>query len=68
MTEKNTDQFNLSATPRSIIARFNDFMHSYKKNYNSKANKSEIGAIVLDVGLTACEKELATKSKQKKND
>lgn len=67
MTKKQeTDQFNLYSTPIPIIERFDNFYSDYKKFYNRKATKSDVGARVLDVGLTLCEEELKTKKSEKK--
>lgn len=67
MTKKQeTDQFNLYSTPIAIIERFETFYSNYRKLYNRKATKSDVGARILDVGLTLCEEELKTKKLEKK--
>lgn len=61
--DKETDQLNFFSTPISTIERFNDFMHKYKKAYKTKVTQSNIGAMLLEVGLDVCEKELEQKIK-----
>lgn len=68
MTEKKTDQLNFYATPIETIDRFNNFEHNYKKIYKSKASRSAIGSLVLELGMDVGEKEIQEKLKNQKND
>jgi hypothetical protein len=61
---KETDQFNLFSTPVSTIERFNKFYNNYRQVYNRKATRSNVGAIILDLGLTICEQELERKREE----
>lgn len=66
MTKEKTDQLNFYSTPISTIQRFRDFAHNFRKLRNLKATDSQVGTMVLEVGLEACEKEL--EKKENKND
>lgn len=65
MTKEETGQLNFFATPVATIRKFRDFAHKFKMSKNSKASDSQIGAMLLEVGIEICEKELEENKSRK---
>ena len=60
--EVETGQLNLFATPIPTINRFRDFVYLFKKKRNPKASDSQIGAMLLNIGMDSGFKELEKES------
>jgi hypothetical protein len=58
-------QLNFSAMPTKTRERFKEFEHNYKKAYSQPGlSSSQVGKMVLEVGLDNCEPEVEKKLKQ----